>query len=312
MGAVTTTHSTDLADILTQYGVEVKSVGQEITGKCPVHFNRTGRHDGHPSWSMNADTGLWICFSCGARGTLSSLLYEIVGEGWGAVHDHVMQIQTTLIKSGLDRLNSDNTSSEELSPAVDVSQFSSFQRVSDTRCHSRSLDPDTTFKYGVRWNPERKAWAIPIMKHTGKLMGWQEKRSSGVLNYPNGVEKSITLFGIERFRGGTSVLVESPLDVVRFASTFEFPCALASFGAFVSAAQVALLLHVSDTVVIAMDNDKAGIESSKRLYKTMPRPRNGLRWWNYKGMDVKDIGDMTDSQIEKGFVSATVVPPWVV
>lgn len=310
MGAVMKTHSTDLADVLRQTGVEIKSVGQEITGKCPVHVRMTGRADSHPSWSMNSETGLWICFSCGARGTLSSLLYELLGPHWESVQDQVMSIQLNLVKSGLDRVTSTDEEDHVEAP-LDVSQFSTFTRVSDKRCFSRSLDPDTTFRYGVRWNTERKSWAIPIISSTGFLMGWQEKRSSGVLNYPTGVEKSNTLFGIERFRGGTSVLVESPLDVVRFASVFDSPCALASFGAFVSAAQSSLLLHVSDTVVIAMDNDKAGIDASRRLYEKLPRPRQGLRWWNYKGMDVKDIGDMSDDQIERGFMSSTVIPPWV-
>ena len=60
-----------------------------------------------------------------------------------------------------------------------------------------------------------------------------------------------------------------------------------------------------------MDNDAAGLESCKKLYKFLGTPRRGIKWWNYKGVDVKDIGDMTDEQIEYGLLKATVVPPWI-
>jgi hypothetical protein len=145
----------------------------------------------------------------------------------------------------------------------------------------------------------------------GQLMGWQEKKKGWVRNFPVGVEKSKTLFGIERFRSRTAILVESPLDVVRFAMVYKSPQALASFGAYVSKEQLELLVHSADTLVVAMDNDEAGLEASKRIYKTMAQPRRGIKWWNYSGTTAKDIGDMADQEIRFGFLNATVVPPWV-
>ena len=70
--------STDLASLLQSAGIQIKSAGErEITGKCPVHVRVTGREDRSPSWSINAESGLWICFSCGARGTLTMLMAEL-------------------------------------------------------------------------------------------------------------------------------------------------------------------------------------------------------------------------------------------
>lgn len=298
------TFSGQIADILVDLGVHVSKVGdREITGKCPVHKRVTGHEDSHPSWSMNAESGLWICFSCGARGTLPMLASELSGGNLD-----FFGIQKLIVNSSFERLTQTKEEQEE---ELDVSAFFNFHRVSDKRCASRSLDPDITYSYGVRWNTDHKAWSIPIMHSTGRLMGWQEKKTGYVRNFPIGVEKSNTLFGIERFRSKTAVLVESPLDVVRFAGVFDKPQALASFGAYVSSVQLRILTYVADTVVIAMDNDKAGREACKRLYKTMSTPRKGVRWWNYDGMDVKDIGDMTDDQIERGLATATIIPPWI-
>jgi hypothetical protein len=36
-----------------------------------------------------------------------------------------------------------------------------------------------------------------------------------------------------------------------------------------------------------------------------------LYWWNYKNTDAKDIGDMTDVEIEVGLETAKIMPPWI-
>lgn len=304
MGLMSIPQSTDLVSLLESAGVQISRVSdREITGKCPVHVRVVGREDNSPSWSINATSGLWICFSCGARGTLSYLLSELLG-------DSAVTAQRFLINAGMERLMRVDEEVKKEAP-VNLEKFFEFERVSDKRCYAKFLNPDAVYRYGVRWNRKNKAWAIPIISPLGKLEGWQEKRSDWVRNFPVGVEKAKTLFGIERFNSRTAILVESPLDVVRFSMVFDRPQALASFGAHVSTDQMQLLVHAADTVVIAMDNDEAGIEASKRLYKKMSTPRSGLRWWNYSNTSAKDIGDMDDDEVRFGLTNATVVPPWI-
>jgi hypothetical protein len=306
MTVASTQQLTDLPSILQSIGIEIKHIGsREITGKCPVHIRTVGREDRSPSWSINAETGLWICFSCSARGTLSSLLAEFMGT------TDSISIQKFLVNNSFDRLASKADAKPKEEVILDKDAFFGFDRVSDTRCNFKNLDPDLVFRYGVRWNSTNKSWAIPIIASSGRLEGWQEKKTDWVRNYPIGVQKALTLFGIERFKCRTAVLVESPLDVIRFASVFEVPQALASFGAHVSKEQASLLTYVADTIVVAMDNDDAGMASSKKLYKSLPIPRRGIRWWNYKNTSAKDIGDMTDDEIEEGFATSTVIPPWI-
>lgn len=300
-----TTHpSTDLYQVLVDVGVDVTRVGErEISGRCPVHLKTTGHEDRSPSWSINIDSGLWICFSCGARGSLSYLLYELVG-------DSGTSAQMLLVDAGMRRLVKPVEDQQE-DTYVNKDDFFKFSRVSDKKCIAKNLDPDLAFKYGVRWDVDNKAWVLPIVSSMGQLMGWQLKKSGWVRNRPNGVQKGKTLFGVERFRSGTAVLVESPLDVVRFAGVQLPAQALASFGAYVTTDQIRLLTHTCDRVVIAMDNDTAGHEASMRLYKSMTAPRKGILWWNYRGTTAKDIGDMSDEEIQQGYEEATVVPPWM-
>jgi DNA primase len=87
--------------------------------------------------------------------------------------------------------------------------------------------------------------------------------------------------------------------------------ALATFGAHVSKEQLNILATVADRVIIAMDNDKAGTESAKTLLKTLPRFRSGIFWLDYSKTDAKDIGDMTDEEVDYAVTNASVLPWWM-
>jgi DNA primase len=305
MTTTMTTGTTDLAEVLQELGVDVRrSNGREISGCCPVHEKRTGRADNSPSWSMNSESGLWICHSCGARGTLAGLVSELTGNP-----DSVAAVNQLLIETGINRLMS--PAKVEYEPDVDWLTYSRFERVPVKELLARNLDPDVALVHGIKWNTLKKAWVIPIVSPLGDLLGWQEKGYNWFNNYPAGIKKSRTLFGIERFQSRTAVLVESPLDVVRFASSFEGMQALATFGAFVSKEQVDLLVNSADRVIIAMDHDKAGTESAQRLFKELPRFKGGIYWLHYKHTKAKDIGDMTDDEINEAVVNASVIPWWL-
>jgi len=303
MAMVSETHLTDLGNVLKTLGVDIRRAeGKEISGRCPVHKRVTGRDDGSPSWSMSAETGLWICFSCGARGTLSMLVSELTGEP-----DAIMAVHYFLIDRNLERLTSDVEVTKK-KPEVDWVSFSKFGVVPEIELRKRSIDPDQARSHGIRWDTSRAAWIIPIVNQFGDLQGWQTKARDWIRNFPIGVKKSESLFGIERFKGGTAILVESPLDVVRFASAFDKPQALATFGAAVSDKQIGLLASVADKVIIAMDNDDAGKQSSKKFFKALPYFRKGVWWWDYSGTTAKDIGDMTNDEIELGLLNSSQMP----
>lgn len=297
--------SDDLVQVLVDLGVDIRrSDGREISGRCPVHLRVVGHEDRSPSWSMNASTGLWICFSCGARGSLASLVSELTGDPDSLLTVHRLIIETSLNSTLAPKV-------KQASPEIDWVQFGKFGRVSDKLCQSRNLNPDVAWRYGIRWDSDNKAWVIPIVSPMGELKGWQAKKTGWFRNIPEGVKKSETLFGIERFNCPTAVLVESPLDVVRFASVYDRPQCLASFGASVSEEQIRLLADVADCLIVALDNDEAGIASSKRLFKSLPNFRKGIKWFFYGDSPAKDLGDMTNEEITRGIREATVIPTWI-
>ena len=297
------TTGNDLAGALTRLGVNVTTVGDsEIGGHCPVHA------DNSPSWSMNINTGLWICYACGATGNLSQLALRL-----SVSSDEAMLLNQFIIESGLESLKANGVGEEVFIPKADVDTSRGFQPVPEQLLKSRGMDASVAHRYGLRWDPQPRHWIVPIVSPSGELWGWQAKGRGYFRNVPVGVNKSRTLFGLDRFRARTAVLVESPLDVVRVASARLGigVGGLASFGAHVSHTQMSLLSGRADIIVIALDNDEAGITAAKRVYAACPRPRGGISYLRYSHTNAKDIGEMTSDEIEEAVTKASAIPWWV-
>ncbi|HUR50214.1 MAG TPA: DNA primase [Acidimicrobiales bacterium] len=61
---------TDAVQVVGEH-VGLKKVGRRWTGLCPFHAERS------PSFSLNAEEGLWYCFGCQAKGDIISFVREI-------------------------------------------------------------------------------------------------------------------------------------------------------------------------------------------------------------------------------------------
>ena len=52
----------DLAEVVTEHGIELKRRGKTLFGLCPFHQEKT------PSFNVSREAGLFHCFGCGAGG----------------------------------------------------------------------------------------------------------------------------------------------------------------------------------------------------------------------------------------------------
>ena len=287
----------DILGVLSQAGVQnLREGDKEIGGSCPMHKQRLGRSDTHSSWSINKTTFLHNCFSCGYSGTLTMLLVDVQGY---APDD----IEALVVSSSFRRTQASNDarrSAAVVDPAPTEWELSNvLVPVPERLLAFRYLLPEAAEVFGVRWDPKSKSWVLPVRSADGVLMGAQYRQKGVVLNRPDGLEKSVTLFGFHEMRKyDRVVLVESPLDAVRLFG-LGIP-ALSSFGAWVSPQQVLLMSRNFQTVVMALDNDKVGIESTshtadrlrKRGAVTVLFRYDGLR--TAEGNPAKDVGDVPD------------------
>lgn len=289
--------------ILYDLGVEViRESGDELIAKCPQHLQRTGREDAHPSWSMNTETYVHHCFSCGYSGTLNSLYRDLLGE---VPEDLEWELSKQSVIASVSRVREP----EHKAPEVNEWVLSQYVGVPGPLLERRRIRRESADFFGVRWDRTNGVWVIPIRDIDGGLMGFQYRQKGIVLNNPTGMEKSKTLFGMHLFKDeNTITVVESPLDAVRFWN-IGVP-AVATFGAGVSEEQVRLLSRYFTVVIIAMDDDAAGQRAGVYLRKELKRRGTAVFFFDYSGLEVKDPGDVnSDEDLQKAWQAATILLP---
>lgn len=270
-------------DVLEQLGIKVSTVGREISARCPFHEDR------HPSFSINPQNGLWVCFQCQRSGNLEQLIESCEG-GLGKL-DAESIMRETRFRALKARSAAKPRPDPTIEPHYLAARFESFREVPDWALEERFLERQVAQRYSIRWE---KGWVIPVWSPAGGLWGWQFKRLDVVLNYPPAMKKGQTLFGLREFAGGDVWLVESPLDVVRLACV-GVP-AVASFGAMVSRAQVRLVIDAAEKIHLAMDADKEGQDQTRKLYPVLSRAVPTRIVEMPPGR--KDPGECTDEEIE--------------
>jgi hypothetical protein len=289
----------------------------ELPGWCPMHLERTGREDFNPSWSINVETGVHHCFSCGYKGTLLTLVAEVLDlkTEWGRLDfDAAKDWLRTSIQIDLDTLIKHVEKMREsyvsLPKPVEMSEarLAVFSRPPDWALAARKLTSTACEHFGVVWNEHQNAWITPIRHpNTHKLMGWQEKGQGSRLfrNRPTGVQKSKTLFGLDAWIGGTMIVVESPLDAV-YLSSLRIGYGVSTFGASVSSDQIELMRQ-ADKLILAFDNpkiDPAGEKISLDMFNRIRSLGMECMFFAYGDSGKKDIGDMTLDEVKFGIENA--------
>jgi len=295
----------DVLAALQELGVEVLHVnGDEALAKCPAHFERTGKEDRHPSFSVNVEEGVSNCFSCGFRGPFVVLVEQMLkcdrddAVGWVRARGGIERVKRALVEK-TSLLQIDTTTQ------INEASLALFVDPPAEALAKRHLSLESTQFYGILWDADKERWITPIRDpNTGKLWGWQAKNERYFRNLPKDVTKAKTLFGIEQFDEGMAIVIESPLDVPRIF-TAGIEGSLSSFGAGVSAIQMKIVQALTDECLVALDNDRDGSKYSQYLNAMYGRQMI-LKFLNYADFDtnIKDPGEMTDSQIRHSIDTA--------
>jgi DNA primase len=298
----------DVYRCLEEMGVEIiREVQGEVLGRCPMHFARTGKEDAHPSWSVNVDSGVFNCFSCGYKGPFVLLVQDVLDV------DRAEAVAWVRERGGIERVRKMFREDKGLkvidtTEQINEASLALFIDPPQWALDDRDLLLESVHLYGVSWDDRNERWILPIRDpDTDVLMGWQEKGKDWFKNFPYGVPKSNTLFGSRAFGDADfAIVVESPLDALRI-HTAGFDGAVSTYGAAVSHKQIQILKGLTDEIVFALDNpwiDKAGKKSMESLAQSLRGSGLRVRFFDYAGSDAKDPGEMEDDEIAWGIEHA--------
>lgn len=281
--------------------------GIEVNGLCPMHKKRTGKEDHNPSWWINSETGAHICFSCGYKGNLYTLVSDVKGVDYHDARDYVNNKADMPIDALMRRIKElpQYIQAEDTPIAMSEARLAVYTDPPDIELRKRFLTRDAVKIHGVLWDTKNGSWILPIRDpDNGALLGWQEKGANGRFfkNQPIGVKKSKTVFGVQLMSHTRDlIVVESPLDTVRLTGLGHN--SISTFGAILSEDQ-AKIMRNSLKLIAAFDNDKAGHTANEQIRGLARKYGMDLYYFNYKGIDVKDVGDMTEAEIERGIKTA--------
>lgn len=294
----------EMEGVLDRLGIEVISItGDEIKGHCPAHLERTGKEDSNPSWFINADSGVHHCFSCGFRGSVTSLIERIQGVDSLAASTWLNSGERNLTRA-FERLIAPPKKEEQVQEVTE-SMLSAFVDPPADALKHRGLTLSAAQYYGLLWNSRTASWVTPMRDLvSGALIGWQEKAHKGrhFNNFPTGVKKSSTVFGYHKYKSGPMIVVESPLDAVRLLSV-GIDGGVSTYGCSISKTQLNAI-RGADSVIFALDNDKAGVEASKEMLEACREYKFDAYFFDYSGTSMKDIGGMSKDEILSGLTSS--------
>jgi hypothetical protein len=287
----------DVRSLVEQAGVHVtRETQKEVWGLCPMHEERTGRPDQHPSWSINKTTAAHNCFSCGYAGSLTGLLVDLTGS---APADLELELHTENFLRQLEGTakEPDQVLADARPMLTEWAILHLLLDVPDRLLASRYLLRWAIDAYQVRWNGDTKQWVMPMRLPDRTLLGAQYRQKGAVFTLPEGMPKSQTLFGYHQASPfDYAAIVESPLDAVRLWQV-GVP-AVSSLGAWVSQEQCRLLARNFSVVYTALDNDKAGHEGTEILTTGLRKLGCASVPWDYTGLvddegePCKDVGDV--------------------
>jgi DNA primase len=297
--------NSDITDLLSRLDIDViRENGNEYLCHCPAHLERTGKEDRNPSWWINANTGMHICFSCGFKGGLSTLIEQVQGIANEDIKSWISTDFNNLNKKLERALKTEQVDVKDTIPITE-SMLSAFTDPPAEVLVDRGLSLLAAQHYEVKWSSKTFSW-ITIMRDpvTSKLVGWQEKghKTRYFKNWPTGVQKSNCLFGYQQFNTDRIIVVESPLDVVRLASVGVMG-GVSTYGSIISSTQLNLIRSAKE-VLFALDNDVAGKKASLDVLNLCQSFNINAKFFNYSHTEMKDIGAMSKEEILNGIDSA--------
>lgn len=295
----------NIESVLKELSIDYKVTGDEAVACCPAHDER------HPSWSCNLRNGVHHCFACGFSGNLAGLVAYMLRYNY---QEAVLWLNARLGWRKAAQWWEENERNTSYSPAymkISEAELSLFTFPPEDALESRRITAGSAAKYGVMWNPQRDSWILPIRDpYTGDLWGWQEKNDRIFRNFPHGVRKSQTLFGSGTFvHGSTLLLVESPIDCVRLDAV-GYPGGLSGYGVQISDRQLSVVHGITEHLVLALDNDFAGISSTARICRDFKGVKS-IDVFSYGLSEGKDPGELSELEVAEGISGAISSIRWL-
>jgi DNA primase len=257
--------------------------GDEFMVRCPRHEDRSA------SLQVNVVKGLFVCFSCGWKGSIRKLLGNIKEP-----EPEIADVLTML--DAVDAAAARAAMKARVLPEATLKRYS----FPTEYWASRRFTATTIEAWDLGYDALEDDAIIPIRDLHGHLISIARRRLSKDVGpkylYQKGFQRTQNLFGSWMVDGEMVAITEGPLDAISVWQA-GYP-AVAQYGSALNEKQVSILhqMGVAD-VVLFYDNDLAGRKATEHA---LPLLRDFMVYLvDYRVGDPKDPGAMSMNRIRK-------------
>ena len=295
---------------------EVNESGNEFIHSCKLPFGLHKNGDQSPSASLNKETLLFNCFTCGGGSifwlvenildiTFDQAVAKVKEYSVGSVVDYekfIDKLQQNLNKGKPDgKFDIPIYSENILNPWIRETEYMNSRGI--------SIEVQQKMKIGLReyaeeWVRDEKGYQKLILSRiiiphffNGQLVGWQGRKLTEdprVPKYKNSKHfpKAWTLYNYDNIDFDEElIVVESPMSVLKL-KTLGITNVVSTFGASVSDYQVNLLRQCQN-ICIWMDGDTAGRKATSYLASSLSKT-NMITILEEDNEDPASVGDPLD------------------
>lgn len=253
--------------------------GDEYVIPCP----NPDHEDDHPSCWVNVKKGLWVCYSCGAGGSVEDLGLKMVRDVT------VEELEAAIESLGV-------VERKRAMPEAWLDQYTEHPRSLEYWAGQRGLSEQLCRRFRLGYDAASKTAVYPVRDLRGEVLGVVQRRLDGrkpKYKYPRGVQIHDLLFGYaEALEEGLSTfaLVEGAMDALALCDA-GIP-ALAQFGGRLSSVQAGIIKRLQPhEVVLMFDQDDAGREATRVAIEYLEG--HTLLYTTSWREDAKDVADLS-------------------
>lgn len=308
----------DVELVVNELGLDVtRTRGKEITCRCPLHDDR------HPSFSINQETGLWVCYSRCGGGSIEELVRRVLelktirdAKAWLKERGQPAGVRVNKVRAGQGKLERSYKKKQEPKPCppFDIKNLPSW-------IIARGFKAKTLTEYQCGTCYFYDALVIPVLQSRAYIY----RRAPGrepKYKYTEDFKAHNTLYGLHnvRARKGTIILVEGPLDCL-WLRQYGYKNSLAIMGGSTVGMEQRRIIKEDlkpKRVILAFDNDEAGRELTDKAVVALRTLEcytinwDGVEWPDESDDDLtfvpNDVAEVPEDRLKVLLEDVVLVP----
>lgn len=281
----------------------VKLTGDNYICKCPFHKDGT---EEHPSFGIHRTTGVFNCFTCGARGNLVHLVASRLGvtemEAIRLIEREQLNITIETVKNYEIPSWVNRYSKRDGIPVLNDSVLELYKE-NHPYLQQRGITIETAEAWGCGYDRWMDRITFPVRDLKNNLLGIIGRSvtdQTPKYYFYDGFPKGGTLYGLNKFEesNDTVIVCEGVIDVMWLWQS-GIRNVVAIMGSMMTDAQAEIVRELGTRLIIWLDNDAAGMKGTKLIVeKLSSRMRiSQVVWANFP--DFKDPHLMDETTINK-------------